>query len=140
MSRLLTALLVLLLLAAALGLAAWYLAYGAEPDLEGDVALAGLSAPVTFSTDDAGVVTVEAQSEADLFAGLGYAHAVGGAWPMALWRQTADGSLSRWFTDRRTRTLDHHARLLGLGALARETYDALAEDDRACKCCAWYSP
>src|SRR5690606_38214004 len=67
----------------------------------------------------------------DLIAGLGYVHALDGAWPMALWRQAATGRLSGWFDDSTALALDHHAVALGFEAVARETYAGLSEDEQA---------
>lgn len=131
LARLLTTLLVALLVVVGLALTAWYLAHGVGPTLDGEVRVPGLSAPVTITHDAGGFATVDAQSEADLMAGLGYAHALHNAWPMALRRQAATGSLSQWFDDAAALGLDRHALMLGFGAQARATYDALPEAARA---------
>lgn len=131
LSRLLTALLVLALALVLLAAGVWHLAYGTAPSYSGEVGLPGLGAPVTLSVDEAGVATIEAATEADLAAGLGYVHALQRAWPMALWRQLATGSMSRWREDSTALALDRHARTLGLGALARATYEDLEEEERA---------
>ncbi|MEM1043317.1 MAG: penicillin acylase family protein [Bacteroidota bacterium] len=130
LGRLLTTLLVVLLAVTGLALTAWYLAYETGPSLDGEVRVPGLGASVTVTHDADGLATVEAQSEADLMAGLGYAHALHNAWPMALRRQAATGSLSQWFDDEATLAFDRHALQLGFGALARTLYDALPEADR----------
>ena len=54
--------LVLVLMAAVL--AGWWLMRGSLPRLDGELALPGLSAPVTVQRDANGVVTVEAAREA----------------------------------------------------------------------------
>ncbi len=131
LGRLLTTLAVVLLVGIGLSLTAWYLAHGVGPSLDGEVRVPGLGEAVTITHSVDGIATVAAQSEADLIAGLGYAHALHNAWPMALRRQVATGSLSEWFDDEATLGLDRHALMLGFGALARATYDALTETDRA---------
>ena len=130
MSRLLVFLGLALALLAGLAAATVALAYGTEPTRSGALDLAGLSGPVTVAWGDSGAVFVEAQTEADLAAGLGYAHAADHAWAMALWRQAARGTLAEWFGDE-ARALDLHARALGLSALARQTYAALPAAERA---------
>ena len=119
-----------LALLAGLAAATVTLAYGTEPTREGTLRLAGLGGPVTVAWGDSGAVFVEAQTEADLAAGLGYAHATDHAWAMSLWRQAAEGGLAEWLGDD-GRALDLHARALGLGTLARQTYAALPPDQRA---------
>ncbi|MEP0548392.1 MAG: penicillin acylase family protein [Rhodothermales bacterium] len=131
MARIFTVLLVLLLAALGLGVLLWYLAYGTGPGFSGEARVPGLTAPVTIAYTESDIPIIEAQSEADLYAGLGYAHALQSAWPMVLWRQAATGSLSTWFQDSTALTLDRHALALGFGAFARQTYDALPDDDRA---------
>ena len=131
MSRLLTALAVVLLLLLGLAVLTWYLAFGTGPDSAGDAAVPGLGAPVTITYDAYDVPTIAAENEPDLFAGLGYVHALHSAWPMALWRQAATGSLSAWFDDSTALVLDRHALALGFDAFARATYESLSEDEQA---------
>src|SRR5690606_26611031 len=52
------------------GLALWLLR-GSLPALDGELALAGLSAPVSVQRDALGVVTIDAQDEADAMRALG---------------------------------------------------------------------
>lgn len=130
MARFLIPLGVVLALLAALAATAGVLAYGTDPTRDGELAVADLTAPVTVAWSDSGYVQIEAQSEADLAAGLGYAHAADHGWEMALWRQAATGTLAQWFGDE-ARPLDVHARTLGLVQLARQTYEALGAEDRA---------
>lgn len=131
MARILTALVVLVLVVLSLGGFLIYLAYGTGPDFEGETQVAGLGAPVTIAYTDTEIPIIEAQSETDLMAGLGYTHALRSAWPMALWRQVATGALSAWFEDSTAHLLDRHTLTLGFGAAARATYDTLPDDERA---------
>lgn len=130
MARILTALLVLLLVVVGLGALVGYLAYGTGPGYRGDADVAGLGAPVSIGYTDADIPVIEAQSEPDLMTGLGYVHALQNAWPMALWRQVATSSLSAWTEDSTSQVLDRHTLMLGFGATARATYDALPDDER----------
>ncbi|OZC03041.1 penicillin acylase family protein [Rubricoccus marinus] len=120
------ALLGVLLLVGALAL----LAYGPEAQRDGTVEVAGLDAESRVSwSPDAGVA-VDADSETALWTGLGYAHTADYGWSVALWRQAALGSLSAW-VGTEALEVDRHARQLGFGALAREAYAALPDEDRA---------
>lgn len=131
MARILTALLVLLLVVVGLGALVGYLAYGTGPGFQGEAAVPGLTAPVTIGYTDSETPVISAGTEADLVTGLGYAHALQSAWPMALWRQAATSSLSRWTEDSTAHLLDRHTLMLGFGAFARSTYDALSEEEQA---------
>lgn len=105
------------------------LAYGVGPTRASEVAIPGLAAEVRVGLDD-GIATIEATTEADLFAGLGYAHALHHPWAMALLRQTATGRLSAWFGED-AEALDVHVRRLGFAAQAERTFAALPEPERA---------
>ena len=118
----------LVLLAGALAL----LAYGPEPQRDGTIELAGLDAEARLSWAPEGGVGIDADSEAALWTGLGYAHAADYGWSVALWRQAALGSLAAW-TGTDALEVDRHARQLGFGALAREAYAALPEADDAAR-------
>lgn len=88
------ALLVLILLTF---FAAWWLLRGSLPQLDGELALPGLSAPVTIQRDKLGVVTIDAANETDAMRALGYVHAQERYFEMDLMRRTAAGELSELF-------------------------------------------
>jgi len=75
----------------------WWLMRGSLPRLEGDLALAGLSAPVTIQRDARGVVTIDAANETDMARALGYVHAQERYFEMDLMRRTSAGELSGLF-------------------------------------------
>jgi hypothetical protein len=127
--RLAAAALLLVVLAAILAVGLGVLAYGTGPKRSGEIEIAGLPAGVNIAWPEHGPVVIEATDEAGLWAGLGYAHAADNAWSMALWRQMALGNLAAWFPERGD--LDRHARLLGFGSIARDTYRRLSDGDRA---------
>ena len=77
--------------------AAWLLLRASLPTLDGELALAGLSAPATVQRDRLGVVTIDAASEADAMRALGYVHAQERYFEMDLMRRTAAGELSGLF-------------------------------------------
>ena len=117
----------LLALALALLLAglAWWLLRGSLPALDGELALAGLSAPVSVQRDALGVVTIDARSETDALRALGYVHAQERYFEMDLLRRTSAGELAELFgevaldLDRRHRVHRMRARVeAGLDAIA----------------------
>jgi len=66
----------------------------ALPVLDGDVHLAGLSAPVTVRRDAHGVPHIEAASEEDLWVAQGYVTAQDRLWQMDAFRRNANGELA----------------------------------------------
>ncbi|WP_064749951.1 penicillin acylase family protein [Lysobacter antibioticus] len=94
------ALLALLCLSLIGVVAAWWLLRGSLPRLEGELALAGLSAPARVQRDALGVVTVEAANQTDAARALGFVHAQERYFEMDLLRRTAAGELSALFGER----------------------------------------
>lgn len=90
---------VLLLLASivAVGGAAWWSLRGSLATLDGEVTLAGLSAPATVRRDANGTVTIDAANETDAMRALGYVHAQERYFEMDLMRRMAAGELSELF-------------------------------------------
>jgi penicillin amidase len=84
-------LLVLAALAAAL---LWWRMERSVPQLEGEVALAGLSAPVSVTRDALGTPTVTGATRADVARALGYLHAQDRYFRMDMQRRLAAGELS----------------------------------------------
>ena len=84
-------------LALLLVLLAWWLLRGSLPALDGELALAGLSAPVSVQRDALGVVTIDARDETDAMRALGYVHAQERWFEMDLLRRTSAGELSALF-------------------------------------------
>ena len=66
----------------------------ALPQLDGDVHLAGLSAPVTVRRDAHGVPHIEAATQDDLFVAQGYVTAQDRLWQMDASRRAANGDLA----------------------------------------------
>jgi penicillin amidase len=90
------ALLLLVLVIVALG-TGWWLLRGSVPKLEGELALPGLSAPVSIQRDANGVVTIDAANETDMARALGYVHAQERYFEMDLMRRTSAGELAELF-------------------------------------------
>ncbi|MFD0737771.1 penicillin acylase family protein [Lysobacter koreensis] len=107
----------LLALLLVLGLAAWLALRGSLPQLDGELALPGLSAPIAVTRDALGVVTIEAANERDAMRALGYVHAQERYFEMDLMRRTAAGELAALFgpiavdTDKRHRMHRMRARV-----------------------------
>lgn len=84
------------LLVAALLVAGWFWwrMERSVPKLEGEVAVAGLSAPVTVERDALGTPTVTGATRADVARALGYLHAQDRYFRMDMQRRLASGELS----------------------------------------------
>lgn len=91
MKRSLTLLAIVVAVAAGAGY--WYI-HGKQPQRDGEVAIAGLSAPVSVRYDARGVPHLQAQNEADLYRALGYVHAQDRLFQMELVRRLARGELA----------------------------------------------
>ncbi|MDQ2971918.1 MAG: penicillin acylase family protein [Pseudomonadota bacterium] len=87
--------LITLLLLIALALAVcWLLLAGSRPQLDGTIALLGLSAPVQITRDANGVPTIDARNHHDLVYALGFLHGQERFFQMDLLRRNAAGELS----------------------------------------------
>ncbi len=116
---------VLALVAVALmGASGWaYLRLRASlPRLDGEVALGGLSAPVTIERDALGVPTIRALHPADLFRALGYLHAQDRYFQMDLLRRRAAGELSEMFGAVALK-IDRDTRIHRFRAFARQVWE-----------------
>ena len=89
--------LLLLALVVVGGGTAWWLLQGSLAQLDGDLALDGLSAPVSIQRDANGTVTIDAANETDAMRALGYVHAQERYFEMDLMRRMAAGELSELF-------------------------------------------
>ncbi len=126
----LTAVGAVILLALA-GFAAAYLTFRASlPPLDGRIAQAGLSAPVTLERDDLGVVTVTAANRTDLAFGTGFAHGQDRFFEMDLSRRLAAGELSE-LVGPAALAQDRETRLFRFRALARLALAQASPQQRA---------
>jgi penicillin G amidase len=123
-------LVVLVAIAVAAGLV-WLhsVALAALPVLDGDVRLAGLSAPVTVRRDAHGVPHIEAANQDDLFLAQGYVTAQDRLWQMDVYRRNANGELAEVLGGGLVKH-DTAQRVLRFRATARRIYDQLSTDDR----------
>ena len=129
-------LLLLLLLAAGVGVL-WLrsVAKAALPQLDGDVHLNGisapvLSAPVIVRRDAHGVPHIEAATQDDLFVAQGYVTAQDRLWQMDASRRAANGNLAEILGSRLV-TNDKTQRVLQIRLTAQRIYDHLSPADRA---------
>lgn len=98
----------------------YYLAAQSLPDYDDKVAVEGLTAPVEIVHDNADVPHIFGETDADVFFGLGYAHAQDRLWQMVTMRRTVQGKLSEVFGPRTVET-DKIMRRLDLYHLAVES-------------------
>lgn len=91
----------------------YWIARSPLPQLDGSVAVPGLSAKVRVIRDGHGVPTIEASTLEDLFFAQGYVTAQDRLWQMDMMRRAAAGELSEVIGDA-TLKMDREQRILGL--------------------------
>jgi penicillin amidase len=100
------------------------------PRLDGEVRLAGLSAPVTIERDSAGSPTIKARTRQDLAFATGFAHAQDRFFQMDLMRRAAAGELAGLLGASLVDT-DKRFRVHGFRHVARAVVDDAPANDRA---------
>src|SRR5271170_7446302 len=103
-------------LLAALIFGVWWLYWFARrplPQLDGSVAVSGISSKVRVVRDEHGVPTIEAATLEDLFFAQGYITAQDRLWQMDMMRRAAAGELSEVIGED-TVKMDREERILGL--------------------------
>jgi len=121
--------LLLIVVLAALGYG-YFIVRSALPQLDGNVAIKGLSAGVKVTRDQHGVPAIEAASLGDLFFAQGYVTAQDRLWQMDIMRRFAGGELSE-ILGPDTVKVDREQRILGLRAAAKKSVALLSERDRS---------
>jgi len=121
-----------LLVAIAAFSAAWWLKHAMRavlPQLDGQIHLAGLSAPVTVRRDRHGIPHIEAATLDDLLEAQGYITAQDRLWQMDMARRMAAGEVAELLG---SKLLDHDRtqRVLGIRANAERLAAAMNERDR----------
>jgi penicillin amidase len=101
----------------------------ALPQMDGEVRLAGLSAPVTVRRDGHGVPHIQAANQDDLFVAQGYVTAQDRLWQMDSYRRNANGQLAEVMGARLV-PHDRAQRVLGFRRAAERIYAYLSSDDR----------
>jgi len=131
LARIVSIVILLILLAVAAVVAwGWWIAHSALPQVDGAVAVPGLSAKVRVIRDEQGVPTIEASTLEDLFFAQGYVTAQDRLWQMDLMRRAAAGELSEIIGEP-TLKLDREQRILGLRVVAETTEKNIPVRDRA---------
>jgi len=122
----------LLLVVAILGVAAWLysIARSPLPELDGSIALSGLSAKVRVARDSHGFPTIEAATVEDVFFAQGYVTAQDRLWQMDAMRRAAAGELSEVLGPDLLK-VDRQQRILGLRAAAENAEKNLSPRDRS---------
>lgn len=120
------------LLVAAVGAAGygWWRLVASKPRLEGQVAVGGLSAPVSVERDALGVPTLRGRTRADLARALGYLHGQERFFQMDTLRRGAAGELAA-LVGPAALPIDRERRLHRLRARAEARFDTLAPEERA---------
>jgi penicillin amidase len=101
----------------------------ALPQLDGELRVAGLSAPVTVRRDAHGVPHIEAANQDDLFFAQGYVTAQDRLWQMDMYRRNANGELAEVLGPSLVKH-DEAQRILGFRKAAERIYANLSADDR----------
>ncbi|MGA9510079.1 MAG: penicillin acylase family protein, partial [Candidatus Sulfotelmatobacter sp.] len=122
-------LLAFLLVAGVLGYA-YFVARSALPQLDGNLPVKGLSAPVNVTRDAHGVPAIEAATLEDLFFAQGYVTAQDRLWQMDVMRRFGSGELSEILGED-TLKIDREQRVLGLRAAAEKSLGMASPRDRS---------
>src|SRR5258708_36643153 len=130
--RIVSGLLLLILLLAIVGVAAWayWTARSALPQLDGSVSVPGISSKVRVVRDGQGVPTIEAATLEDLFFAQGYVTAQDRLWQMDMMRRAAAGELSEVIGED-TVKMRREQRILGLRQAAEAAEKNISACDRA---------
>jgi penicillin amidase len=108
---------------------AYFIARSALPQLDGNISVKGLSAPVKVTRDGHGVPAIEAASLEDLFFAQGYVTAQDRLWQMDVMRRFGGGELSEVLGED-TLKIDREQRILGLRAAAKKSLGTASPRDR----------
>lgn len=106
---------------------AYYFASRSLPDYSAQYEVSGISAPVEIVRATANVPHIFGETDADVFFGLGLAHAQDRLWQMIVLRRTVQGRLSEVFGERTVKT-DELLRRLDLYGAARASVTAQDAD------------
>jgi penicillin amidase len=100
------------------------------PQLDGSIAVPGISSKVRVVRDERGVPTIEAATLEDLFFAQGYVTAQDRLWQMDMMRRAAAGELSEVIGED-TVKMDREQRILGLRIAAEAAEKNISARDRA---------
>jgi len=108
----------------------FWIASRSIPDYDADWTVDGISAPVEIVRNTAAVPHIFGETDADVFFGLGMAHAQDRLWQMLMLRRTAQGRLSELLGPA-TAQIDDLLRRLDLDRYANASVDALEPETLA---------
>lgn len=108
----------------------YWVARSAVPQMDGRVAVPGISSKVRVVRDEHGVPTIEASTLEDLFFAQGYVTAQDRLWQMDMMRRAAGGELSEVIGEA-TVKMDREERILGLHVAAEAAEKNISARDRA---------
>ncbi|MGH6969873.1 MAG: penicillin acylase family protein, partial [Stellaceae bacterium] len=107
----------------------WLYLRSSLPQTDGQIAVHGLSAPVSITRDAHGIPTIVAKTDADAAFALGYVHAQDRLFQMDLMRHYGAGRLAEWF-GAAALPADRFTRTLGLYRAAEAQYSHLSPELR----------
>ena len=105
-------------------------AKAALPQIDGDIHLAGLSAPVTVRRDRHGAPHIDAATQEDMFVAQGYITAQDRLWQMDTYRRSANGELAEILGSSLLRH-DKAQRMFQFRNVAQRVYANLPPEERA---------
>lgn len=126
-AKLALGLLVVLIFGAIIGLR-WWIA-GSLPQLEGERALSGLSAPVQVNRDALGVPTIRGSNRLDVARALGFVHAQDRFFQMDLFRRRAAGEMAELAGGALLQS-DQAMRVHRLRQVARQSLGSMSTEQR----------
>ncbi len=100
------------------------------PEVNGTIAIPGISAPLDIVRDADDIPHIFAATRRDALAGLGYVHAQDRLWQMEFQRRIGNGRLSEIFGAATVRQ-DRFLRTVGFGRAAREAWTRLPPETRS---------
>lgn len=100
------------------------------PQIDGELQVSGLDAPVDIYRDEMGIPNIYATTTHDLFFAQGYVHAQERFWQMDFWRHIGSGRLSEMFGESQLET-DQFLRTLGWRQIAEKEYAELGPESLA---------
>ena len=126
------ALIIALLLAACLAFVVrlYFIARSALPQIDGSLAVRGLTAKVTVKWDVRGLPTIDAQNFHDLFFAQGYVTAQDRLWQLDSMRRFAGGDLAEILGEKFV-AHDREQRILSLRVAAQRSLAISSDQDRA---------
>ncbi|MBL8064153.1 MAG: penicillin acylase family protein [Anaerolineales bacterium] len=99
------------------------------PQIDGEIQVAGLDAPVDVYRDQMGIPHIYATTTHDIFFAQGYIHAQDRFWQMDTWRHIGSGELSEMFGAGQLET-DTFLRTLGWRKTAEAEWEGLGPESR----------